>query len=234
MGCPPTDGWCDSNAQPVHNVTLSAFELDRYEVTAAQYEACVAAGACTPAGSGSSATSGVAGKENHPINEVSWHQAEAYCQWRGMRLPTEAEWERAAKGTVHRRFPWGDDCPMIFDANHCEELNWDQSPAKANCSEARCFDSFAQTAPVGSFPEGVSPEGVHDLAGNVFEWVADWYDPSYYSASPATDPAGPSSGSYRVARGGSHNNYGSALRTTVRNSYAPSHTASNLGFRCAR
>jgi formylglycine-generating enzyme required for sulfatase activity len=171
----------DSDERPVHTVYLDAFHIDRTEVANAQYQACVEAGACdAPSNTTYYDNSNYA---QHPVVHVSWDDADAYCRWAGKRLPTEAEWEKAARGTDGRRYPWGNSEP--------------------DCNKANYNDCVGLTTEVGSYPAGASLYGVLDMAGNVWEWVADWYDPGYYSQSPTRNPPGPDSGELRVLRGGS-------------------------------
>ena len=215
MGCnEAVDDECDDDEYPYHEVYLDEYNIDVTEVTAAEYGACVAAGGCTAPSSGSYATYQVAGKESHPINYVSWYQAEAYCAWAGKRLPTEAEWEKAARGTDGRKYPWGNTAPT--------------------CDLAVMGGCPGATQPVCSVsPAGDSPYGLCDMAGNVWEWPADWYSSSYYSASPAKNPHGPNSGSMRGLRGGGCDFLDAFLRLSNRYEYYPFYDGT-LGVRCAR
>ncbi|MBI2572174.1 MAG: SUMF1/EgtB/PvdO family nonheme iron enzyme, partial [Candidatus Schekmanbacteria bacterium] len=220
MGCDgttPADSCLYLDEGPVHAVNLDAYYIDTYEVTASQYKACVDRGACTAANTGGPCTYNVGGKETHPINCVYWEQARAFCAAVGKRLPTEAEWEKAARGADQRIFPWGDTSP------DCTYANFDNG--------GQCV---GETTPVGSYPLGVSPYGAFDMAGNVWEWVSDWYDSGYYAQSPYQNPSGPSSGSTRVLRGGSWNNNATTIRSANRTRYYPTNGGSGLGFRCAR
>jgi sulfatase modifying factor 1 len=231
MGCPDSDSWGSIGEQPSHNVTLSAYMMDRYLVTAASYKLCVEAGSCTAANTDSNCTYNVAAKEKHPINCVDWLQAKSYCEWAEGRLPTEAEWERAAKGTTHRRFPWGDECPSSWN-KVCTGAEWTETTAKANCNESYCKDGFEYTSPVDQFPSGKSPDGLYDMAGNLWEWTSDWWRREYTSAA-VTNPTGPETGQTRVMRGTNWGSYGNTLRAAYRNNSHPYYRYSYIGLRCA-
>ena len=201
---------------PAHTVHLGAYWIDQTEVTNDQYARCVTDGACLPPVHFAVIApvdyyyDGRHG--NFPVVYVPWYYAEAYCAWAEARLPTEAEWEKAARGTDGRLFPWGDSLP---DANQV------------------CFDSRHNLEGVGSCPAGASPYGTLNMIGNVSEWVADWYAPYIYSQSPVEGPTGPASGTGRVLRGGfNHEFY--ELYSTGRNGDDPNETNSMIGFRCAR
>jgi sulfatase modifying factor 1 len=217
--CTPT---LFGNEMPRHAVYLSSFWIDRFEVRVTDYERCVAVGRCEPRPT-SEATRRF-DRPDFPVSRVNWHDAESYCAFVGARLPTEAEFERAARGAPGRRYPWGD----LFNAhasNH-GRFGWDITDDS---------DGFAELAPVGSFPSGVTPEGVYDLAGNVSEWVLDRYAPTYEAAG-ARDPRGPGVGasSLRVVRGGSYAHAAFRLRGAARGFAEPTERRSSLGFRCAR
>ena len=212
---------------PRHEIYLDAFWIDRTEVTNAQYLKCVEAGICEePAVCDWGApTYNDGSKADHPVVCVDWNDARTYCQWAGKRLPTEAEWEKAARGTDGLIYPWGD----AFDGrlvNFCD----------ANCRLERknkdWDDGYTETAPVGSYADGESPYGAWDMAGNVWEWVSDWYNGSYYNISPSSNPPGPDAGTDKVARGGAWDGLWTYTRTATRRQHDPSDRGSIFGIRC--
>jgi len=202
---------------PVHNVSLDAFWIDKTEVTNKMYALCVESGVCTrPSDISSRTRPGYYISEDftdYPVIHVTWNDANTYCQWVGGRLPTEAEWEKAARGVDGRIFPWGDAIPNYDIANF-----WD--PQSEN----------GDTVTVGSYPEGASPYGALDMAGNVWEWVSDYYSEDY-SQTQRVNPTGPVSGENRVVRGGSWH-FAWDILTTLRLSWNPDNQIDQLGFRC--
>jgi formylglycine-generating enzyme required for sulfatase activity len=190
---------------PNHRVTLDAFWIDQTEVTNSMYAACVRAGACQPPASSSSSSHpayyGQPEFADYPVIYVNWNQAEAYCSWAGRRLLTEAEWEKAARSNTAQIYTWGwFGSPM---GRRSVRLNFCDAECPFNYRQTNIDDGYADVAPVGSYPEGASPYAVLDMAGNVWEWVSDWYGANYYANSPATNPTGPESGEGHVIRGGS-------------------------------
>jgi formylglycine-generating enzyme required for sulfatase activity len=165
--------------------------------------------------------------ENHPVVQINWDQAQTYCKWAGGRLPLEAEWEKAGRGTDGRRFSWGNESPSASLLNYCD------AQCSVQTKDATQDDGYPSTAPVGSFLAGASPYGVLDMAGNVEEWVADWYEIGYYKSSPKENPLGPESGTNRVIRGGAWTDKDPArLRVVARLGMPPMSSFDILGFRC--
>jgi len=214
---------------PSHSVVLGDYYIDQHEVTNINYAQCVAEFACSPPQSTRSFTRdtyyGDPQYKDYPVINVTWDDAQTYCEWRGGRLPTEAEWEKAARGTEGRTFPWGD----TFTA---ENLNFCDRNCPAETSNPAYDDGFADTAPVGSFSSGASPYGALDMAGNVWEWVGDWFDREYYSVSAAENPSGPPSGEERVVRGGSFFYLDTFATTTSRVGMNPESYYGFTGMRC--
>ncbi len=249
MGALDNDLLAYNEEKPAHLVLLDPYWIDEFEVSAAQFarflnefdggadncnsNSCLATKNEEPTSriffSGGEFTV-ENGFGDHPATFVTWFGAASYCQWAGRRLPTEAEWELAARGEESLIYPWGDD----FDPN---ALNYCDQSCDSDSRDSSIDDGFAQTAPVGSFSSGSSPFGALDMAGNVWEWVEDWFAADYYAASPANNPPGPAAGGgdgSKVLRGGA---YGFVRqgnwRTTDRGRVAPDFTAPDIGFRCA-
>jgi formylglycine-generating enzyme required for sulfatase activity len=200
----------------IHEVYLDAYYMDIYEVTNAAYKSCVDDGDCEPPKGAYYTDPTLA---DHPVVWVAWGQASLYCEWRSVRLPTEAEWEKAARGTDGRTYPWGEE-PGCSKANICKP----------------------STTAVGSYENGKSPYGMYDMIGNVNEWVGDWYSETYYQNSPSSNPPGPDSGNSKVVRGGSWNWYWekwgyefkiNPVWSAARWSNVLPGREKNIGFRCA-
>jgi formylglycine-generating enzyme required for sulfatase activity len=211
---------------PVHDVWLSRFKIDRFEVTMREYRECVEAGGCSlPVNvnriCNERCTYGVSRKEDHPINCVLWEQARDYCAWAGKRLPTEAEWEKAAGGPDGWFWPWGNDQGPKADRDYAVLHYWEAWPWS--------------TFPVGTKPKGATPYGALDMLGNVWEWTNDWYDESYYANSPAVDPQGPPGGYVYVLRGFANEPSGDAnIDNKTRHAvFHPAYWSETVGFRCA-
>ena len=205
MGAVEDDTMADSDEKPRHAVILDAYWIYKHEVTNARYRDCIEEGKC-------SGRLSQYQEDNFPAIYINWFQAQDYCEWAEGRLPTEAEWEKAARGLDGRTFPWGEMEPSCSLANF-----------------AGCIDNVM---PVGSYKQGASPYGALDMAGNVWEWVADWYDAEYYSLGISDNPQGPSSGTSRIIRGGSWDSYDQLLRSSLRVRRNPDYSFDFNGFRC--
>ena len=225
----------EEDEKPAHTVYLDAFWIDQYEVTNGMYAKCIETKRCSAPISYLSPTAirnsrqEIIGYQliddskffkqlandpdffNQPVTDIYWEQANAYCQWAGRRLPTEAEWEKAARGVDRRTYPWGETI---------------------NCTKANFFSCIGHPSRVGSYEAGQSPYGAYDMAGNALEWVADWYGSSYYQKSSHENPLGPGSGLYRVFRGGSWRSDDGASRSTNRPGNLSSMPLDFIGFRC--
>lgn len=199
----------ESDEQPIHTISLDGYRIGKYEVTNKQYNQCIRASVCTG--------NVFPDKLDHPVVNVNWYAATIYCEWLGGRLPTEAEWEKAAgwdsETNTKYIYPWGNDDPTL------DLLNYDYN--------------LGDTTPVGTYHEGISPYGLFDMAGNVWEWVNDWYGENYYQNSPSSNPLGPDSGDYRVLRGGGWTDDGYYVRSASRFRGNTTVTNYDVGFRCA-
>ena len=209
--------------QPQHRLWIDGFYMDTYEVTMEEYRAFQRATKYRELPEG---VSTYAPGNQHPVVGVSWDDAKAYCRWAEKQLPTEAQWEKAARGLDGQTYPWGNYPVNGRWANYCD----------ATCDEywndAKQTDGYPYTAPVGSFPDGKSPYGIHDLAGNVWEWVRDGYDATYYSRSPERNPVNTTLGEGRVLRGGGWNSLAAYVRAAYRFWSAPDYLNTNIGIRC--
>ncbi len=224
----------DLDEAPFHRVRLDPYFIDEFEVTNGQYALCVEEGECAaPDRLGATLYQNYyrdLAFQDYPVIFVNWFHAQSYCAWRGARLPTEAEWERAAGFDVSQGvryvYPWGDE----FDGelvNYCD----------VNCPiadrDAAFDDGYGDTAPAGTYPDGISPVNIFDMSGNVMEWVSDWYDADYYQFSTDTNPQGPLDGEFKALRGGSWLSNQDEVRVSGRSSFHPTVARANLGFRCA-
>ncbi len=204
--------------KPLHSIFLDAFHMDRHEVTTMQYARFLEATGRKPPDKWDGIRLPQVG--DRPVVGVDWYDADAYCRLYGKRLPTEAEWEKADRGTDTRPYPWGEERPTAALALY------DKS-----CIFCNVYEDVLK--PVGSYENGKSPYGIYDMAGSVQEWTADWYDEHYYKRSPERNPTGPSQGREKVVRGGSWLSRPMLLRTGLRNWENPTDRLDYVGFRCA-
>jgi formylglycine-generating enzyme required for sulfatase activity len=207
----------DANESPMHTVFLDAFYMDQYEVTNTRYLACVQDGICSEQSATEINNPDLA---DYPMRNISWYEARIYCKWRGGQLPTEAQWEKAARGGLDGKlYPWGDDEPVCSFL----ELNGAKFDDGGDCHDTG-------SEPVGSYrPNGY---GLYDMAGNLVEWTMDWLDEDYYLTSPAENPSGPERGQYKVVRGGSWHTEAPTLQVMHRYGVLPGFAYNLLGFRC--
>jgi formylglycine-generating enzyme required for sulfatase activity len=214
----------EDDESPAHIASLSGYYIDKFEVTNQDYQVCVEDLGCELPKTTRYYVSPI--YSDHPAVYVTWEMAAAYCEWRGARLPTESEWEKAARGTKSLVYPWGTRFERS-GSNYCDE----------NCEyswlDPLWNDGHARTAPVGSYEDGISPYGAYDMSGNVAEWVSDWYAADYYKNSSRLDPQGPENGLYRVLRGGSWMNKATDLQSYMRSFLRPNVGYNYTGFRCA-
>ena len=204
----------DDDEQPIHRVLLDSFYIDTFEVTNGRFAKFVEAIQSEPPWGFADHETPVVDADR-PVRWVNWMDAIGYCLWAGKRLPTEAEWEKAARGTDGRVYPWGNDPPTAAHAVF------------------GLTEGAETVSPIGNRNQGQSPYGVHDLAGNLYEWVTDWYDDAFYATMPTSNPRGPAEGTTKVQRGGSYTNTPYRLRASFRSKSDPTEHDPHVGFRCA-
>lgn len=232
MGTLPEYAGAQPDEQPQRTVFLDAFWLDSTEVTWQQYESCEQAGACQLL----SPLRLEWAEDDHPVVMVTWQDAANYCSWAGRRLPSEAEWEKGARGTEGRRYPW--EWIGAPESGGELRLNFCDVSCPFDFHSTEFDDGYPYTAPVGSFPAGISPFGLFDMSGNVWEWTADWYQADRYKDKDNDLSQGPNVGTVRVIRGGSW--LEGTLQGVVMTSRSanrawsdPTYARPDLGFRCA-
>lgn len=239
-------GYGDPDERPVRRVWLDAYYIDKCEVTIGAYQDFIEATGHRPLPGW---VEQFAPTENHPVVGVSWKDANAYCTWAGKQLPTEAQWEKAARGEHTYSYPWGDD--KLYERRSIlgelqripvvRRISWVKDRARANFCDANCNtfwafervnDGYAFTAPVGSYPDGKSPYGAYDMLGNVWEWTKDNYDSTYYARRHVRNPFNARRANSRVIRGAGWRDDANVLRVTDRRSLSPDSTIDRVGFRC--
>ena len=249
----PEDGLSFDDERPQRLVYVASFSIDRYEVTNAQYKHFVDGTGyqppthLTPQFRLWHQAAPLPGSEQHPVVNISWHDAVAYCQWQEKRLPSEAEWEKAARGTDGRRYPWGMDWD-VFNSNSASywagrTIEFKDGAAwkafwvagdGARVSQEHGLNGEVLTLPIGTFPQGASPYGLLDMTGNAAEWVQDWYEPYSYLNASLSDPQGPHGQLLKVVRGGSWLKPARNIRVSDRDYALPTDHATGIGFRCAK
>lgn len=225
MGSMENDLEAKVDEMPQHKIYLDAFWIDKTEVTNGMYRLCVSEGSCQKPKDPIYYDNKTVSK--HPVVNIDWIQASTYCKWAGRRLPSEAEWEKAARGVDGRKYPWGNETPNQSLVNLCDK----KCPYEPRINSTD--DGYGTTAPVGSYPGGASPYGALDMAGNVWEWVADFYSPTYYANSPQQNPIGPSIEKNKSLRGGSWGDLADNVRCANRHGVNPQDWVEYRGFRCA-
>ncbi|HEX7319336.1 MAG TPA: SUMF1/EgtB/PvdO family nonheme iron enzyme [bacterium] len=217
----------DADEKPMHNVLVNGFFIGKYEVSNEQYKIfCDSTGHSYPKSPNFKGMDDYFLKyPDYPVANVTWEDARSFCDWAQLRLPTEAEWEMAARGNDRRKYPWGNDEPNAGGTYRCNLFG--SSPFEAK------LDGYQYTSPVNVFDSGISPFGCYAMAGNVWEWCADWYLADYYAWKQNADPQGPENGTDRVMRGGSWTNDGDGVRTANRDSSWPVEHMGSFGFRPA-
>ena len=249
MGCnTAVDQECSDEEYPYHKVYLDAFAIDKYEVTVEQYEKCVNAGGCSSDGLTMPywddhnmpnfvwACNWGRQLTKHPINCLDWNQAVAYCAWKGKRLPTEAEWEKAARGTDGRKFAWGNKgfAEMTMVGNIADATLKREHGDFFTWATEVYDDGYSATSPIGHYPTGVSPYGALDMIGNNWEWVSDWWGTNSYSNTTDKNPQGLPNGVKRVIRGGSWYHWPKYNRASFRGSSKPNYRSMDYGIRCVK
>lgn len=249
----PDDGVSFDDERPQRLIYVASFSIDRFEVTNAQYKQFVDGTGypppshLTPQFNLWRQAAPLPGSEQHPVVNITWHDAVAYCRWQQKRLPTEAEWEKAARGTDGRRYPWGMDWE-VFSSNSASywagrTIEFKDGAAwkafwvagdGARVSHEHGLNGEVLTLPIGAFPQGASPYGALDMTGNAAEWVQDWYEPYSYLNAPLSDPQGPQGQLLKVVRGGSWLKPARNIRVTDRDYALPTDRATGIGFRCAK
>ena len=206
----------EADERPERQVYLDAFLMDQNHTTVEQYATFLEATSHDAPPEWNIMSRAM--HQKRPVVNVEWADAAAYCTWAGKRLPTEAEWEKAARGTDGRTYPWGNEAPTRVHANLRKET----------------WSNHYVLSTVGSYEDGKSPYGINDMAGNVWEWVSDWYDADYYKTAPLRNPKGPTTGMSKVVRGGSWGSGSQGLRAAERETHVPSFQGYGTGFRCAK